>query len=264
MPVGVSSEAWILEHPETLIELQRGYVDAGSDVIYVPTFMANRIGLSAHGLEDRLEEMNRRLVTLSKEASGRRALVAGDVTTTGRPLEPVGSMTYAELDAIYREQISVLADAGVDLLAVETMLSIEETTVALEAAKAVCDLPVLCSLTMESDGHLLFGGTAKEAVETLSALGASAVGLNCSVGPDQLEAVVSELCAAATVPVLVKPNAGLPDIDAQGHAHYSMSPDEFAAAMLRLVKRGARVVGGCCGTNPDYIRALKAALETTK
>ena len=264
MPVGVSSEVWILEHPETLIELQRGYVGAGSDVIYAPTFMANRIGLSAHGLENRLEEMNRRLVALSKEASGGRALVAGDVTTTGRPLEPVGSMTYAELDAIYREQISVLADAGVDLLAVETMLSIEETTVALEAAKAVCDLPVLCSLTMESDGHLLFGGTAREAVETLSALGASAVGLNCSVGPDQLEAVVSELCASATVPVLVKPNAGLPVIDAQGHAHYSMSPDEFAAAMRRLVECGARVVGGCCGTNPDYIHALKAALETTK
>ena len=121
MPVGVSSEVWILEHPETLIELQRGYVGAGSDVIYAPTFMANRIGLSAHGLENRLEDMNRRLVALSKEASGGRALVAGDVTTTGRPLEPVGSMTYAELDAIYREQISVLADAGVDLLAVETM-----------------------------------------------------------------------------------------------------------------------------------------------
>ena len=237
---------------------------AGSDVIYAPTFMANRIGLSAHGLENRLEDMNRRLVALSKEASGGRALVAGDVTTTGRPLEPVGSMTYAELDAIYREQISVLANAGVDLLAVETMLSIEETTVALEAAKAVCDLPVLCSLTMESDGHLLFGGTAREAVETLSALGASAVGLNCSVGPDQLEAVVSELCASATVPVLVKPNAGLPVIDAQGHAHYSMSPNEFAAAMRRLVDCGARVVGGCCGTNPDYIHALKAALETTK
>ena len=172
MPVGVSSEVWILEHPETLIELQRGYVGAGSDVIYAPTFMANRIGLSAHGLENRLggnEPPSGGAVQGGlgwAGAGGRRR-----DHHPGRPLEPVGSMTYAELGGhLPGADFRVSRTRCADLLAVETMLSIEETTVALEAAKAVCDLPVLCSLTMESDGHLLFGGTAREAVETLSAL----------------------------------------------------------------------------------------------
>ena len=128
---------------------------------------------------------------------------------------------------------------------------------AMCAARSVCDLPILCSLTMEADGHLLFGGSAAEAVETLQALGASAVGLNCSVGPDQLEATVRAMKAVATVPVIAKPNAGMPVMDERGQAHYSMTPEQFAAAMKRLVDAGARIIGGCCGTGPEFIRALR-------
>ena len=260
MPVGVSTELWVYEHPEAILALQRAYVDAGSDIIYAPTFMANRIGLGMHGLEDRLVELNRGLVALSKRAADGRAWVAGDITTTGKPLEPVGPMRYETLFDVYREQIEVLAEAGVDLLVAETMLSIDETACAVEAAKSVCDLPVMCSLTMEADGHLLLGGSAVEAVETLQALGACAVGLNCSVGPDQLESVVRGMKAVAEVPVIAKPNAGMPVMDEHGMAHYSMTPDDFAAAMTKLVEAGASVVGGCCGTNPEYIRALREAL----
>ena len=261
MPVGVSTELWVYEHPEAILKLQRAYVDAGSDIIYAPTFMANRIGLGMHGIEDRLAELNRGLVALSKQAADGRAWVAGDITTTGKPLEPVGPMRYETLFDVYREQIEVLAEAGADLLVAETMLSIDETACAVEAARSVCDLPILCSLTMEADGHLLLGGSAVEAVETLQALGASAVGLNCSVGPDQLESVVRAMREVATVPVIAKPNAGMPVMDEHGTAHYSMTPDDFAAAMVRLVNAGACVVGGCCGTDPEYIRALKAALQ---
>lgn len=256
MPVGVSTEKWICDHPEAILQLQRAYVDAGSDIIYAPTFMANRIGLGMHGLEGEIREINLNLVRLSKQAADGRALVAGDLTTTGKPLEPIGPMSYQALYDVYREQIELLVEAGVDLLGAETMLTIDECACFVEAARSVCDLPILCSLTMEADGHLLFGGSAAEAVETLQAVGANAVGLNCSVGPDQLESVVRAMKAVAEVPVIAKPNAGMPVMDAHGTAHYSMKPQDFADAMTRLVDAGASVVGGCCGTNPEYIRAL--------
>ena len=257
MPVGVSTELWAYEHPEVIVALQRAYVDAGSDIIYAPTFSANRVGLGMHGLEHRLTELNAGLVKLSKQAAGGRALVAGDFTTTGKPLEPVGTMSYQALLDIYREQIEVVADAGADLLGAETMLTVDECACFVEAARSVCDLPVMCTLTIEADGHLLFGGNVVDAVETLQALGVSAVGLNCSVGPDQLEAVVASMKAVATVPVIAKPNAGMPVMDDQGQAHYSMTPAQFAGSMAKLVQAGASVIGGCCGTGPEYIAALK-------
>ena len=261
MPVGVSTELWALEHPEIVTALQRAYVDAGSDIIYAPTFSANRMGLAMHGIDDRLAEINAGLVKLSKAAADGRALVAGDITTTGKPLEPIGTLSYQALFDIYREQIEVIAGAGVDLLVAETMLGLDETVCAVEAARSVCELPIMCTLTMEADGHLLFGGTATEAAETLEAVGASAVGLNCSVGPDQLEAVVANIRAVVQIPVIAKPNAGMPVMDDKGVAHYSMTPDAFASAMQRLVAAGAGIVGGCCGTSPDYIRALRAAVK---
>ena len=261
MPVGVSVEAWVFDHPEPLLALQRAYVEAGSNIIYAPTFAANRMGLEAHGLVGRLEELNAGLVALSRQAAAGRALVAGDLTTTGKPLEPIGTLSYGALLEIYQEQAAILAAAGADLLVAETMLSIDETACAVEAAASVCDLPVMCTLTMEADGHLLFGGSAAEAVETLQAVGAAAVGLNCSVGPDQLEAVVAGMKAVAEVPVIAKPNAGIPVMDDQGFAHYSMTPERFADAMQRLVAAGADIVGGCCGTTPEYIRRLAQAVR---
>ena len=260
MPVGVSTELWALEHPDAILTLQRSYVEAGSDIIYAPTFSANRLGLSMYGLEDRLAEINAGLVSLSRKAANGRALVAGDLTTTGKALEPKGDLTYQQLLDVYAEQIDVLAHAGADLLVAETMLSIDETMAAVEAAHSVCDLPIMCSMTLEADGQLLFGGSAVDAVESLQALGAAAVGLNCSVGPDQLEAVVSSMKSVATVPLIVKPNAGMPVVDDRGVAHYSMTPDDFAASMKKLLWRGARLVGGCCGTSPEYIQALAGVL----
>ena len=261
MPVGVSTEQWVYDHPEAILRLQRAYVEAGSDIIYAPTFTANRIGLEMHGMADRLAEINAGLVRLSREAAGGRALVAGDFTTVGRPLEPVGDMSYEALLDVYREQIEAVVAAGADLLGAETMLSIDECACFVEAAQSVCDLPVMCTLTMEADGHLLLGGDAVEAVETLQALGVSAVGLNCSVGPDQLEAVVASMKAVAEVPLIVKPNAGIPVMDEKGVAHYDMSPEQFVASMRKLVDAGADIIGGCCGTGPEYIAALAKAFK---
>ena len=259
MPVGVSPELWVLEHREVLLELQRGYVEAGSGIIMAPTFSANRPGLRHFGLEDRLKELNAALTVLSKEAAGDRALVAGDLSTLGRPLEPVGDMPYGEAYGIYREQMEALAEAGVDLFALETLMGAEEALAALDAAADI-GLPVMVSFSAEADGGLLFGGTVWEAAVMAQELGAAAVGVNCSVGPDQLEAVIRSIRAAVDIPVVAKPNAGLPVMDESGQAHYSMGPDEFARHMRVLADAGAGVVGGCCGTTPEYIRRLAEAL----
>lgn len=260
MPVGISSEEWVLKNPEVLKELQRAYVEAGSEIVYAPTFGANRISLMNFGLEKQVTEMNRRLLAISKEAVGACALVAGDLTTTGKLLEPRGDFSYETLYQIYQEQIKALADAGADLLVAETMLSVDETVAALDAAQSVCDLPVMCTLSLEADGTALYGGNAVEAVMTLQEMGAAAVGLNCSVGPDQLEAVVANMKKVAQVPIIAKPNAGMPVINEKGEASYSMNAQDFARYTRKLVEAGAGIVGGCCGTTPEYIRELARVL----
>lgn len=261
MPVGVPPELWVLEHPQVLLALQRDYVAAGSRVLCAPTFSANRLYLERFGLEERLGELNAALVALSREAAGGRALVAGDVTTSGKVPDAAPDYTYADALALYREQIAALDAAGVDLIVVETMFSAAEAMAAVEAAGEVCALPVLCTLTVEADGSLFSGGTAAEAAAALEALGADAVGINCSVGPDQLEAVISSIRGAVGVPVAAKPNAGMPSILPDGQVAYSMGPEDFARHMGALRRAGASVLGGCCGTTPEHIRALRALLD---
>lgn len=262
MPRGICAEQWILEHEQVMADLQRGYVQAGSQLIYAPTFGANRAALSLYGLEKQVKEYNSRLVDLSRRAVGDRVLVGGDLSPTGKVLTSQGGETEVdEVYEIYREQIACLAEEGVDFLVAETMLSVEETMIALDAAQSVCDLPMLCSLTLEADGNALYGGNGVEAVETLQDMGASAVGVNCSVGPDQLENVIRNMKRAARIPILAKPNAGLPLMDEQGNAHYSMGPREFALHMKKLVQAGASLIGGCCGTTPEYIKKTRLLLE---
>ena len=261
MPRGVATESWIIENKEVIIELQRAYAKAGSDIVYAPTFAANSISLANFGLQDKVVELNQQLVAISRAAVGDNAYIAGDVTTAGQLLEPRGPMTYERLLESYKEQIAAQVEAGVDLLVAETMLGIDETIVALDAAMQVCDLPMMCTLTLEADGTALYGGNAVEAVETLQEMGAAAVGLNCSVGPDQLEAVIASMKAKAKVPIIAKPNAGMPVINEQGEAIYNMAAEPFCKSMKRLIEVGAGIIGGCCGTNPEYIQCLKQMTE---
>lgn len=256
MPRGVCSELWISQHPEPLLELQRAYIEAGSHVVYAPTFLANPLSLESHQLAHETKRLNHTLVRISREAADGRAWVAGDISTTGKLMEPAGEMPYDTLFEAYKEQISYLAEAGVDLLVAETMMAADETMVILDAAAQVCDLPVLCSLTTESDGSLFFGGTIYDAAEALEAVGADAVGCNCSVGPDQLEAVITGIKERVSIPVIAKPNAGMPTITETGEALYHMGPKEFGCHMKALAKAGATILGGCCGTDPAYIREL--------
>ena len=256
MPRGTCTEQWIMEHPDPLIQLQKAYVEAGSDVIYAPTFLANPISLGSHQLSHETKRFNQELVRISKQAANGKALVAGDISTTGKLMEPMGEMPYDTLFEAYKKQITYLVEAGVDLLVAETMMAADETMVILDAATEVCDLPVLCSLTIEADGSLFFGGNIYDAVEALETVGAAAVGCNCSVGPDQLEAVISGIHERVSIPVIAKPNAGMPKITETGEAVYSMGAEEFAGHMEVLAKAGASLLGGCCGTEPGYIRAL--------
>lgn len=171
MPAGVCTEQWVYEHPKAIKKLQTEYALAGSQIIYAPTFGANRVSLGNVGLADQAEELNRALAARTVEHMGRRVLVAGDLSTTGKPMEPYGPMTYDRLLEIYKEQIGFLAESGVDLLVAETLLSQEEALVICDAARAVCDLPLLISFTCEGDGNLYFGGSVAEAAAALEAMG---------------------------------------------------------------------------------------------
>lgn len=260
MPIGVCPEEWILENPEVMKKLQADYVEAGTQIVYAPTFTANRVKLAEYGLEDRLEEMNRNLVALSKEAVGDRAYVAGDLTMTGQQLFPLGEMMFEELVDIYKEQASVLVDAGVDLFVVETMMSLQECRAAVIAIREVCNLPIMVTLTYNEDGRTLYGTTPEVATVVLQSLGADVIGINCSTGPEEMLEPVRKMAEYATIPILAKPNAGLPELE-NGRTVYKTTPEEFARVGKELVKAGAAILGGCCGTTPEHIRVLADAVR---
>lgn len=260
MPSGVCPEQWILEHREVMLQLQKEYVQAGTNILYAPTFTANRVKLAEYHLEKNMSSMIHDLVAISKEAAadtpGHPVYVAGDITMTGEQLRPMGKMELEDLIAIYKEQILCLVDAGADLLVVETMMSLAETRAALIAAKEVCDLPVIATLTFEADGRTLFGTDAKTAAVVLESLGASAIGANCSTGPAQMEGIISDMVSVTMIPIIAKPNAGLPFLDENGTTCYNMEAEEFTEEMQVLVNAGATILGGCCGTTPEFIRQL--------
>lgn len=260
MPTGVCPEQWILDNREIMIALQREFVDAGSDIVYAPTFTANRIKLKEYGLENKICQMNKELVALSREAVGEKAYIAGDLTMTGEQLAPMGRLDFEELIDVYKEQIGYLVEAGVDLLIVETMMSLQEARAALIAAKETCNLPVMVTMTFESDGRTLYGTDAFTAAVVLESLGADAIGTNCSTGPDKMTEVVRCMAEVTKVPIIAKPNAGLPSLDADGNTVYDMGAEEFAACMKALVDAGASIVGGCCGTTPEHIRMTRKAV----
>ena len=256
MPKGICTEEWVLSHKDVIQKLQRAYIEAGSNIIYAPTFGGNRVNLTMHELQDRIVDINRTLVSYSREvadAADHKVYVAADITTSGKMMAPAGEMTYEAAFEMYQEQLGILKDSGIDLIVAETMINIEESLAAVDAASTVCELPIMCTMTVEADGSIFSGGNIIEAAASLEAAGADAVGVNCSVGPDQLLSVIRNIKENVSVPVIAKPNAGMPFIDDKGNAVYSMKADEFANHIKALVDAGAGIVGGCCGTTPEFI-----------
>ena len=260
-PLGLTGcpEAWALEHPDALIDLQRRYVDAGAQAVYTCTLGGTRHKLAEYGLADQAADMNRRLADVTRKAVHDSVLVGGDVGPTGLFVEPFGELPFEEAVAGFAEQIGALAEAGVDFIAIETMLDLQEARAALIAARETCDLPVLACMTFERGGHTLTGTDARTALITLQALGADAVGCNCSTGPQEMLALVQAMRPYASVPIVVKPNAGMPTVK-DGKTAFEMDPEEFVFWMRRLYEAGASVLGGCCGTTPEHIAALCAEL----
>ncbi len=264
MPVGVCPEQWILEHEDVLVSLQQAYVQAGTNIVYAPTFTANRIKLAEYGLEDDIKEINLKLVQLSKRAVDGKALVAGDLTMTGKQLKPMGPLEFEELIDVYKEQIGYLEEAGADLLVIETMMSLQETRAAAIAAMEVSSLPVMATLTFETDGRTLFGSDAASAAIALTSLHVDAIGANCSTGPDKMCEVIRTMREVTELPLIAKPNAGLPSLNDEGMTVYDMDSDTFAEEMIQVVESGASILGGCCGTTPEYIEKLAAKTSRLK
>lgn len=260
MPRGCCTEQWILEHPQSLIELQQTYAKAGSQILYAPTFQAQPIALARLGLEKQTEAINARLVRLSKEACP-DCLIAGNLTTLATFTDSFDEENFDLLVENYRRQISGLLEGGADLLAAETLMYPLEAEAILTAAELEQAGAVCYSFTMQPDGSLFSGREAGPILKELEQAGAAAVGFNCVAADMMTPGLVSRLRRFVKGPLLCKPNAGVPVIGDDQLPHYPMEPAEFAAIMKDCVEMGATLLGGCCGTDPRFIAAVKDALK---
>ena len=253
LPAGASPELWNLTEPEKVIALHQAYLEAGCDIFNTNTFGANALKFPGQ-----VEEIVRAALSCAKEArtrSGREdARIALDIGPTGRLLAPMGDLAFEDAVALFSEVVRAGAD-GADLVLIETMSDPGEAKAAVLAAKEACDLPVFVTLVFDQNGTMLTGGTPETATAILEGLGVDAIGINCSLGPAEMRPIASRILASASVPVIVNPNAGLPRVE-DGRSVYDIDAEAFAAEMRKIASDGAHGIGGCCGTTPDYIRAL--------
>ncbi len=262
---GRASETWTTEQPRRIVEAHRAYVEAGSDVVHTNTFGATAAKLEAAGLGGRCRELNTAAVDLARRAAGSRtprSLVAGDVGPTGKLLPPVGDADQEFYRDAFREQTAALAEAGVDLISIETMYDVREAVAAVEAARET-GLPVMASMTFEAHrrgNFTIMGNRIGESLGALAGAGATVVGMNCSVLSAEMLAMVREAVVLG-VPVAAQPNAGKPRVTAGGVTYDDASPVSFCRDLMAMVDAGARVVGGCCGTDPEFIRRARQALD---
>lgn len=262
MPAGVSPETWALQHKDVLARIHQQYVHAGSDIIYSCTFGANRRKL-AHYYTGNIRQLNASLVRIAKKAAGIQAFVAGDIGPTGEFVKPFGTMDFDEAVDIYKEQIRGLLEGGVDALVIETMMDIQEARAALIAVRELTDIFTMVTMTYEKDGRTLNGTDPVTALITLQSLGADAVGCNCSTGPENMLHFIASMKPYATVPLVAKPNAGMPRLEKNGTV-FDMDPRRFASYAKEFVQKGVNLMGGCCGTTPAHIRELSKRLNGKK
>jgi 5-methyltetrahydrofolate--homocysteine methyltransferase len=262
MPSGACPELWCLDNIQLIEEIHSEYRRAGADVVYSATFGANRIKLSQYGISD-VRGTNRDLARAARRAVGKRGLVAGDMGATGRFVEPFGDLAFEEAVEIFREQAQGLAEGGVDLFVIETMLDIQEARAALIAVKEVTDTFTMVTMTYENDGRTLNGTDPVTALITLQSLGADAVGCNCSTGPEEMIKLIDDMKPYSTVPLVAKPNAGIPELVGNTTV-FTMKPLEFSFFGKEFASKGVNLIGGCCGTTPEHIEKLKEAVANEK
>ena len=260
MPADACTEQWLIKHPDVLIRLQREYVDAGTQILYAPTLGGNKTMLQEKHVNLSVQEINSRIVALSREAAQGSALIAGDMTMTGKQLMPNGTFSIHEAVAVYKEQAKALYEAGVDLFVVETMISLQEMRAAVLAIREVCELPIMCTFTVDANGFTFLGTEITAAAVTLERMGVDAIGMNCSMGPDQMELAVKKIREAVQIPVIAKANAGHPEQE-NGRTVYKMSPESYAKYAEKLLDAGVGMIGGCCGTTPAFIYEIYKLLK---
>ncbi len=261
--VNYAPELLNVEKPEVLKEIHSEYIEAGADIIETNTFGSNRIKLSHYGLEDRVKELTAAGVRVAKEVAKGRALVALSVGPTGVFVEPVGDYTFDEIVEVFKEQIEAGAEAGADLILIETMSDTKEAKAAVVAAQETCDLPVMVSMTYQEDGRTLLGTPPEVSAAIFEGFKVAAVGANCSLGPESFVDLVKRMASVTETPIVVYANAGLPVLK-EGKTIYPEPPETFGKYAVEFVKAGANIIGGCCGTTPDHIRAIKEAVKKLK
>lgn len=260
LKAGELPEEWNLTHREEIIDLHLSYINAGSHIINTNTFGANILKFEKKHLEEIIEAAVGNALEAKRRSGREDVWIALDIGPSGKLLKPYGTLDFEDAVSVFAETVKIGADKGVDLINIETMTDSYETKAAVLAAKENCNLPVFASNVYDAKGKLMTGADAKAMVAMLEGLGVSALGLNCSLGPKEMKNIAEEICKYASVPVIVKPNAGLPET-VNGETVYNVLPEDFASEMAEIAEMGAVVLGGCCGTNPDYIKAL---VEKTK
>ncbi len=261
LPPGGCPEEMNRVAPEAVTGIHAEYAAAGADILVANSFGGNRAKLSHYGLEDAVDELNRRAVELAREAAGDQVFVGGSVGPTGRFVEPVGDAGFAEMVDIFAEQVSSLANAGADLITFETFLDIRELRAGIIACRDVCDLPIIAQLTFDDAGRTVLGTPPDAAAVTLDGLQVDVIGSNCGLGIDGIHDVLAQMRQVTPRPLIAQANAGLPVLR-DGETVFPGTPEEMTAYHERLIALGVRVVGGCCGTTPEHIRAMRAALES--
>jgi len=263
LPAGVCPEQWCLENPQIIRDVHASYQKAGAQIVYSCTFGANRFKLKQFGIKEDVRRINSELVSLTKQACGKKALVAGNIGPTGLFIEPFGTLAFEEAVDAFKEQARGLIDGGCDLIVIETMIDIQEARAALLAVKEIANIFTIVSMTYEKDGHTLGGTDPVSALITLQSLGADAVGCNCSTGPEKILEFIAAMKPYATVPLVAKPNAGVPHLEG-GKTVFDMDATTFASYGRKLAAVGANIIGGCCGTTPAHIKKLAKATASSK
>jgi 5-methyltetrahydrofolate--homocysteine methyltransferase len=263
MPSGVCPEYWCLNNPQILGDLYASYQKAGAQVVYTCTFGANHFKLKQYGVKENSYKITYELARLAKQSCDKKTLVAGDIGPTGLFIEPFGPLAFEEAVDAFKEQVRGLIDGGCDLIVIETMIDIQEARAALLAVKEIKDIFTIVSMTYEKDGHTLNGTDPVTALITLQSLGANAVGCNCSTGPEKMVEFIAAMKPYATVPLVAKPNAGVPRLEG-GKTIFEMDAKAFAYFGRKLAQAGANMLGGCCGTTPEHIRELAKATAKIK
>jgi len=259
---GVLPEVWNDEHPEVVAEIHRAYLVAGAQILTTNTFGGNRLRMEKKGIADRSAELTLLGASLARETAGDQAWVAGSVGPTGELVEPLGTLSIAEAEDIFAEQIEALAEGGADLILIETQHDIEEACAAVRMAATTTDLPVFCTFAFNTKGRTMMGLTPREAASRAREAGADVVGANCGDGPEAVKAALEEMKDATDLPIMAQSNAGMPKMGKDGETIWDFSPDEMVTYARIYVSLGANIVGGCCGTGPAHIAAIVRALKT--